>query len=132
MYICAQLCGGAVRRLKYWPREKIRPHIFPHKTSKTCSRWCRCSLVVPIEETVIIACFDFIENNWKIDDSSSGLFKERGMELSLLLYCIPFVYSGQCSAFQRDTLPTHTGIINIESDVRPLQHQLHFITHTHT
>lgn len=88
--------------------------------------------MVPIEETVIIACFDFIENNWKIDDSSSGLFKERGMELSLLLYCIPFVYSGQCSAFQRDTLPTHTGIINIESDVRPLQHQLHFITHTHS
>lgn len=58
--------------------------------------------------------------------------KNEEWKLSLLLYCIPFVYSGQRSAFQRDTLPTHTAIINIESDVRPLQHQLHFIIHTHT
>lgn len=41
--------------------------------------------MVPIEETVIIACFDFIENNWKIDDSSSGLFKERGMEIEFII-----------------------------------------------
>lgn len=55
--------------------------------------------VCPLRRALLLLVSSFIENNWKIDDSSySGLFKEGAMELSLLLYCIPFVYSGQCSA----------------------------------
>lgn len=51
----------------------------------------------PLKRALLLLVSSFIGNNWKIDDSSSRLFKEGGMELSLLLYCIPFVYSGQCS-----------------------------------
>lgn len=114
LYICAQLCGGTVRRLKYWPREKIRPVNFP--PINLCAWWFLVGVAprwCPLKRALLLLVSSFIENNWKIDDSSSGLFKEGGMELSLLLYCIPFVYSGQCSALSTRDVRTHRDIIKM-------------------